>query len=101
MAHANSATHSYTTDYWAKYPDPLERKVRGHRILQVTVWRVRKARRTALRLPIPRHTCPGCFSAIYQGAAAQGWCCDCFGQRDHYERDAKLPAFAPRLERIK
>lgn len=73
----------------------IAKNVRAHRILQLTVWRVRKARRVALRQPIPRSTCPGCFSAIYEGAAEQGWCCDCFGYRKHYERDATLPNFAP------
>lgn len=73
----------------------MERNVMAHRQLQVTIWRVRKARRVELRKPLPRRTCPGCFSAIYEGAAAQGWCCDCFKSREHYERDARLPNFAP------
>lgn len=73
----------------------IAKNVRAHRILQLTVWRVRKARRVALRQPIPRSTCPGCFSAIYEGAAEQGWCCDCFPKRQHYERDARLPNFKP------
>lgn len=76
--------------------DTIAKNIEAHRILQVTVWRVRKARREALREPLPRRTCPGCFSPIYDGAAEQGWCCDCFPKRKHYEQDAKLPAFAPR-----
>ena len=74
----------------------IEKNVRAQRIMQITVWRVRKARRKALALPIPRHTCPGCFSAIYEGAAEQGWCCDCFPKRKHIEADAKMPNFYPR-----
>lgn len=79
----------------AKTLDELERNVWAARHLQTIVWRVRKSRRAELRKPLPRSTCPGCFSAIYEGAAEQGWCCDCFGSRAHYERDAKLPNFAP------
>ena len=67
----------------------------GEAELDEIVVLVRKARREALRSPLPRHKCPGCFSAIYEGAAKQGWCCDCYPQRKHYEHDAKLPAFAP------
>jgi hypothetical protein len=73
----------------------IEINVRAQRLLQVMVWRVRKMRRAELMKPIPRSTCPGCFSTIYDGAAEQGWCCDCFGSRAHYERDARLPNFAP------
>lgn len=81
----------------AKTLDELERNVEAQRHLQVMVWRVRKARRAALRLSIPRRTCPGCFAAIYEGAAEQGWCCDCFPGRKRYEQDARQPAFAPNL----
>lgn len=80
----------------AKTLDELETNVEAHRHLQVMVWRVRKARRKALATSLPRRKCPGCFSAIYEGAADQGWCCDCFPKRKHYEQDARLPAFAPR-----
>jgi len=45
---------------------------------------VEKIRRAALALPLPRNKCPGCFSAIYDGAAEQGWCCDCYPQRARY-----------------
>lgn len=65
-----------------------EREQEMLRVLEVTIQRVRKARRGALRRPIPRHTCPGCFSAIYEGAAEQGWCCDCYPLRESYERGA-------------
>jgi hypothetical protein len=30
----------------------------------------------SLRMP-PRDKCPGCHSAIYNGAREQGWCTDC------------------------
>jgi hypothetical protein len=60
----------------------LERKVRAHRILQVIHWRVAKLRRAALAKPLPRNECPGCFAAIYDGAAEQGWCCDCFARKE-------------------
>lgn len=30
----------------------------------------------SLHMP-PRDTCPGCHSAIYDGAREQGWCTDC------------------------
>lgn len=63
----------------------LERNVRAHRIMQVVKWRVRKARRRELAKPIPRNVCPGCFAAIYDGAAEQGWCCDCYPKRAFYE----------------
>ena len=65
--------------------DALEQRIRGHRILQVVAWRVRKSRRRVLALPIPRNKCPGCFSAIYDSAAEQGWCCDCYPRRAFYE----------------
>lgn len=70
---------------WNPALDELEQRIRGHRILQVIGWRVRRNRRKVLALSIPRHTCPGCFAAIYDGAAEQGWCCDCYPQRKRYE----------------
>lgn len=30
----------------------------------------------SLKMP-PRNKCPGCHSAIYDGAREQGWCADC------------------------
>lgn len=65
--------------------DALEKRIHGHRILQVVRRQVRRIRAKYLALPIPRGTCPGCFSAIYDGAAKQGWCCNCFPQRKRYE----------------
>lgn len=51
---------------------------------QTREW-VAENRRKALAKPIPRNECPGCFSTIYDGAAEQGWCCDCYPKRKHYE----------------
>lgn len=35
------------------------------------------ARARVLAMPLPRNECPGCFMAIYEGAAKDGWCTDC------------------------
>ena len=70
----------------AKTLDELERNVEAIEHFQELQARVSANRRKALALPIPRRTCPGCFSAIYEGAAAQGWCCDCWPMRESYER---------------
>lgn len=35
------------------------------------------ARARVLAMPLPRNECPGCFSAIYDLAAKDGWCTDC------------------------
>lgn len=69
----------------AKTLDELERNVYAIEQFQEIVAQVAENRRKALALPIPRNTCPGCFSAIYEGAAEQGWCCDCFKRRAEYE----------------
>lgn len=45
-------------------------------------------RKSALAEPHPRRTCPGCFACIYDGAAEQGWCCDCYPSRHKYEKEA-------------
>lgn len=50
--------------------------------------KIRDAMRSCLKEGLPRNTCPGCFSAIYDGAADQGWCCDCFPKRSKYEKEA-------------
>lgn len=47
----------------------------------------------SLKMP-PRDKCPGCFLAIYDDAAMQGWCTDCYPpeidvlrrERDQQER---------------
>jgi hypothetical protein len=36
-----------------------------------------KERAKVLAMPLPRNTCPGCFCAIYDLAAKDGWCLDC------------------------
>lgn len=70
----------------AKTLDELERNVRAIEHFQTLMAQVSANRRKALALPIPRNKCPGCFAAIYEGAAAQGWCCDCWPLRASYER---------------
>ncbi len=70
----------------ARTLDELEQNMKAMEHFEEVLERVKKNRLEALALPIPRNTCPGCFSAIYEGAAAQGWCCDCFPIRDSYER---------------
>jgi len=37
-----------------------------------------KHRQKVLAMPLPRNECPGCFCRIYDEAAKQGWCADCF-----------------------
>lgn len=49
---------------------------------------VAKNRAKALAKPLPRNECPGCFSAIYDGAAEQGWCTNCYPRRDSYSSAA-------------
>ena len=70
----------------AKTLDELGRNVDAWNHLQEIIARVKANRLEELAKPIPRNTCPGCFSAIYYGAAAQGWCCDCYPIRDSYMR---------------
>jgi hypothetical protein len=70
----------------AKTLDELERNVDALEHLREMQERVSASRRLLLKLPAPRDTCPGCFSAIYDGARAQGWCCDCWPIRASYER---------------
>ena len=70
----------------ARTLDELERNVSAIEHFQEICARVSANRREALRLPIPRNTCPGCFSAIYDGAAKQGWCLICWPLRDSYTR---------------
>jgi hypothetical protein len=53
-------------------------------VLAITREHVREARRKAIAKPLPRNECPGCFVAIYDGAAKQGWCCDCYPSRAEY-----------------
>ena len=70
----------------AKTLDELERNVEAIEIHEELGRYVLKARRKVLAKPIPRNECPGCFSAIYDGAAEQGWCCDCYPQREKYSQ---------------
>lgn len=70
----------------AKTLDELERNVSAIEHFQNLQARLSAMRRVELAKPLPRATCPGCFSAIYAGAARQGWCCDCFPIRASYER---------------
>jgi ribosomal protein L37AE/L43A len=69
--------------------DELERRVDAHLELIRLGEVVRQNRVKVLAQPIPRNTCPGCFMAIYDGAAEQGWCCDCHPKRAEYEKGAK------------
>jgi hypothetical protein len=75
-----------------KYLDDLEKRVNAH-VLNHEIWEKIKRDHAALRRTLlaegpPRSTCPGCFSAIYDGAAEQGWCCDCMPKRSKYEKEA-------------
>ena len=58
-------------------------------VLKQTQDWVANHRREVLALPIPRNECPGCFSAIYDGAAEQGWCTNCYPRRDSYSSAAQ------------
>lgn len=78
--------HELLTKYMA-WCDEEDRKAA---VLKETTEWVAAHRREALAKPIPRNECPGCFSAIYEGAAEQGWCCDCMPQRARYEREANV-----------
>ena len=53
-------------------------------VLQQTQQWVDDHRRKSLAKPIPRNECPGCFSIIYDGAAEQGWCTNCWPHRQRY-----------------
>jgi hypothetical protein len=65
----------------ADYLDEVERRIDAHIELErVKEW-CTQHRRGILALPLPRNECPGCFSTIYDGAAEQGWCCDCHPRR--------------------
>lgn len=66
----------------------LEARVWMHNELVRMAGVVNECRRRALEQPLPRNECPGCFSAIYDGAAKQGWCCDCMPKRSKYEKEA-------------
>jgi hypothetical protein len=59
---------------------------------------VDKNRREAMAKPIPRNECPGCFSIIYDDAAAQGWCTNCFPHRAKYEKKSKRAAHHRNLQ---
>jgi hypothetical protein len=68
----------------ARTLDELEHNVEAHlELVRVQAW-CAGHRRKVLAMPIPRNECPGCFSTIYDGAAEQGWCCDCYQQRARY-----------------
>lgn len=74
------------------YLDALEQRVDAYIAWQAEMERitaeVNEGTRRLLEEGPPRSTCPGCFSAIYDGARRQGWCCDCFPQRHRYEKAA-------------
>lgn len=62
--------------------EELERRVDAHNeLVRIQAW-VDEHRAKALAKPLPRNECPGCFAAIYELAAAQGWCCDCYGRHE-------------------
>lgn len=75
-----------------QYLDQLERRIDAHNAHHDEMQRIdaylNTERRDLLDKPAPRNKCPGCFSAIYHGAAAQGWCCDCHPKRVKYEKEA-------------
>lgn len=64
-----------------EYLDHLERVVDAHNANHE--WHdknkasLAKRRAEVLAMPLPRNTCPGCFMAIYDGAAEDGYCTDC------------------------
>ncbi len=64
--------------------DELERNVAAIEEFERVKVYVSGIRRRILGNPLPRAQCPGCFSHIYEGAAAQGWCCDCWPNRLRY-----------------
>jgi hypothetical protein len=69
-----------------EYEQDLERKVDAQNELgRVQEW-VAAHRAKVLAMPIPRNECPGCFSAIYELAAADGWCWDCNPTRRKADR---------------
>lgn len=70
----------------AKTLEELEENVTALEHLKAMQARVSESRRKALAKPIPRNECPGCFAAIYDGAAKQGWCTNCYPLRASYER---------------
>ena len=70
----------------AKTLEELEANVSAVEYFQELQARVSESRRKVLAQPIPRSTCPGCFSAIYDDAAKAGWCGDCEPLRPSYER---------------
>lgn len=65
------------TDAMERYYAELERRVDAQNELgHIKEW-VAAHRTKVLAMPIPRNECPGCFSVIYDLAAADGWCWDC------------------------
>lgn len=64
-----------------KWSDEEEKRAN---VLKKTQEWVAQHRRQVLKKPIPRNECPGCFSVIYDGAAEQGWCCDCYPRRRQF-----------------
>lgn len=55
----------------------LERRVDAHlELARVQEW-CSQHRWEVLARPLPRDECPGCFSTIYDLAAADGWCWVC------------------------
>jgi hypothetical protein len=69
------------------YLDEVEQRIDGHNeLVRVREW-CEHHRKEVLAMPLPRNECPGCFSAIYDGAAEQGWCCDCYPQRKRHSGD--------------
>lgn len=75
-----------------RYLDEMERRIDAHvqnyEIHQQIERDLASARRELLSEAPPRDQCPGCFLAIHDGAARQGWCCDCMPKRGHYEKKA-------------
>jgi hypothetical protein len=55
----------------------LEQRVDAHlELVRIQEW-CEQHRKKVLAMPLPRNECPGCFSAIHDGAALDGWCWDC------------------------
>lgn len=70
----------------ARTLDELERNVEAHlELVRIKEW-CAGHRRKVLAMPTPRNECPGCFVTIYDGAAEQGWCCDCYPHRARHEQ---------------
>lgn len=75
----------------ARTLEELERNIQSMEIFHAVCVKVRDERAKVLARPIPRNECPGCFSAIHDGAAKLGWCLDCHPNRTFYSANELDP----------